>query len=186
MKKIFTLTAAVTVSVVCCVVAAYYCHYYYTLYHHNVTELESRINSFDMRLGTLEAHKCKELTPFSCWGLISTTDREADGDSHTRGGWEQNKLFKVENAKGGPVIRPEIRLAVGSSTNTEYRIVIEDQFGSVADAWLSHAEPYSNLAGFEEFKVYCDQGTNMVRLIARAKPGASFTMRFDLVLLCQK
>ena len=33
-------------------------------------------------------------------------------------------------------------------------IQIESQFGIVADAWLSHAEPYQDLAAFDEFRVY--------------------------------
>jgi hypothetical protein len=60
------------------VMTAYFCHYYYTLYHNTVTDLEHRINGFDMRLATLEAHKSRELTPVRVWAVISTSDKPAD------------------------------------------------------------------------------------------------------------
>src|SRR5258708_26598944 len=77
MRKLFPL-AALTIAGISCVVAAYFCHFYYTRYQGAVTELESRINGFDSRLATLEAHKSRELTPIHVWGAISTTDRPGD------------------------------------------------------------------------------------------------------------
>ena len=60
------------------------------------------------------------------------------------------------------------------------------QFGTLADAWLSHAAPYGNLAAFEQFYVSCARGTNTVRLIVRTQANASIQMRFDIVVLCEK
>src|SRR5512133_1206454 len=82
MKKIAPPILVLTVSGVCCVVAAYFCHFYYTRYQSTVTELESRVNSFDMRLATLEGHKSRELTPVHVWGIISTADRPEDEHLH--------------------------------------------------------------------------------------------------------
>jgi len=186
MKKTITYFALILAGVTL-IVAAYFSHFYYTRYQSTVTELESRINSFDMRLATLEGHKSRELTPVHVWGMISTTDRPADehmlfylsSDKHPDG------FFEAVNAKGGALIRPEIRLLANSATNSEYDIQIESQFGIVADSWLSHAEPYQDLAAFEQFHVYCLNKTNIVRLIARAKPDASIKMRFDIVILCE-
>jgi hypothetical protein len=43
-----------------------------------------------------------------------------------------------------------------------------------------------DLAAFEEFRLYSPNKTNIVRLIARPKAGASVQMRFDMVVLCEK
>jgi hypothetical protein len=176
---------------VCCVVAAYFCQFYYSSHHNDATKLESmesRMNYFDVRLAELEAHKSRELTPVHIWGRISTSDQLVN--EHMLGYLSLDKhhegFFEAVNAKGGAFIRPEIRLPVNSATNSEFDIQIDSQFGNVADVWLSHAEPYQDLASFEQFKIYCPHKTNMVRLIARAKPGASIEMRFDMVVLCQQ
>ena len=94
--------------------------------------------------------------------------------------------FEAINAKGGPLIRPELRLPADCTTNCEYTIQIESQFGALADAWLSHAAPYQALAAFDEFRVSCPGKTNIARLVARPRHGASLQMRFEIVLLCQK
>jgi hypothetical protein len=188
MKKIAPLVLALTISGVCCVAAAYFCHFYYTRYQGTVSELESRIGSFDMRVARLEAHKSRELTPVHVWGIISTSDRAED--EHLRFYLSSEKhpegYFEAINAKGGPLIRPELRLPTDSTTNCEYTIQIESQFGTLVDAWLSHAEPYQALAGFDEFRVTCADKTNILRLVARPRHGTSVQMRFELVLLCQK
>jgi hypothetical protein len=188
MRKIIPLGVALTIAVACLVVAGYFCQFYYTRYQSTVTELESRINSFDMRLGTLEAHKSRELTPVRVRGWISTTDRPAD--EHVRMYLSSEKhpddFVEAINAKGGPLIRPELRLPAGSTTNCVYDIQVEGQFGIVADAWLSHAEPYQDLAAFDEFRVYSPNRTHIVRLIARPKTGASVQMRFEIVVLCER
>jgi len=186
MKKAITYFILILAGV-SLIAAAYFSHFYYTRYQSTVTGLEGRINSFDMRLATLEGHKSRELTPVHVWGMISTTDRPADehmlfylsSDKHPEG------YFEAVNAKGGALIRPEIRLPVNSATNSEFDIQIESQFGTVVDVWLSHAEPYQNLAAFEQFHVYCPNNTNIVRLVARAKPDASLKVRFDIVILCE-
>jgi hypothetical protein len=187
MKKAATFFAF-AVAGVCLVVAAYFCHFYYTRYQSTVTELESRISSFDMRLATLEAHKSRELTPVRVWAVVSTTDKPAD--EHVRFHLSSEKhpddFYEAVGAKDGPMVRPEIRLPAGATTNFVFDIQVSSQFGIVADAWLSHAEPYQDLAAFDEFRVYSPNRTNIVRLIARPKPGASVQMRFDILILCEK
>lgn len=187
MKKTATCFA-LTGAGVCLVVAAYFCHFYYARYRNTVTELETRINSFDMRLATLESHKSRELTPMRVWAVISTSDRPADEPVRFQLSPEtqSNGYFAVINTKGGPRVRPELRLPAGATTNCVYDIKVDSRFGIVADVWLSHAAPYQDLAAFDEFHVYSPNRTNMVRLIARLKPGASVQMRFDLLLLCEK
>jgi len=187
MNKIATFLA-LTVAGVCLVVAAYFCHFYHTRYQSTVTDLESRINSFDMRLATLEGHKARTLTPVRVWAVISTADRPLServrfyrsSDQHPDG------YFEAINAKGGPLVQPEIRLPAGATTNCVFDIQVETQFGMVADAWLSHAEPYKDLAAFDELRVYSLDRTNIVRVIARPKPGASVQLTFDILLLCEK
>jgi hypothetical protein len=188
MKKVIPFAVALTIAGVCCVVAAYFCQFYYSRYSEAVTGLESRINSFDMRLSQLEAHKSRELTPVRVWGMISTTDRPADEHMlfYLPSEKRPDNSFEAVNAKGGPLVRPEFRLPVGSTTNCEFDIQIEGQFGIVADVWLSHAEPYQDLAAFQQFHVYCPNRTNIVRMIARLKPDASIKMRFDIVVLCER
>jgi hypothetical protein len=188
MKKAITFLA-LTLAGVCLVVAAYFCHFYYSRYQSAVTELEGRINSFDLRLASLEGHKSRELTPVQVWGMILTSDRPPDEHMQLYLSSEKHPdgYFEAVNAKGGALIRPEIRLSTNPATNSEYDVHIDSQFGIVAGAWLSHAEPYQDLAAFEEFLIYCPPNkTNMVRLIARAKPGASVKMRFDIVILCEQ
>ena len=188
MKRILSLTFALTVTGVCWVVAASFCLFYYTRYQNTVTELETRINGFDSRLAALEAHKCRELTPVRFWGVISTTDRPMSDAMVLDVSPERRarNIFEAVDSKDGCAITPELRLVLGASTNFECEVQVEDQFGTVADAWLSHAEPYDQLAGLEEFQVDCPNKTNLVRIIARAKPNTSIQMRFEIVVLCQK
>ena len=187
MKKAISFVA-LTIAGVCIVVAAYFCHFYYSRYQSVVTGLESRISSFDMRLATLEGHKSRELTPVRVWAVISTSDKPADEGIRFYHSSEKHPddFFEAINAKGGPLVRPEFRLPAGAITNCVYDIQVDGQFGIVADAWLSHAEPYQDLAAFDEFRVYSPNRTNIVRLIVRPKPGASVQMRFDILILCER
>src|SRR6266568_4881212 len=109
MRNIFPVAVALTIAGMCCVFTAYFCQFYYTRYQGIVSESEYRINRFDMRLGTLEAHKSRELTPVRIWGMISTTDRPAD--ERIRFYWSSethaDNYFKAVNMKGGPCIEPE-------------------------------------------------------------------------------
>lgn len=188
MKKTLPLVLALTIPGVCCVVAVFFCQFYYPRYRNAVTELEYRINALDTRLATLEGHKSRELIPVHVWGIISTADRPEDQHMHFYLSSEKHAggYFEAINAKGGPLIRPEFRLPTGVTTNCEYDIQIESQFGNVVDAWLSHAEPYQDLGRFDEFRVRTSGRTNVVRLIARPQQNASVQMRFDLVLLCER
>jgi hypothetical protein len=187
MKKAIT-PIVLTGSGVSILIAAYFCHFYYTRYQTTVTQLESRINSFDMRLATLEAHKSRQLTPVSVWAVISTTDKPPDQGIRFYLSSERHPddFFEAINAKGGPLVRPELRISPVAATNCVYDIQVESQFGIVADAWLSHAQPYQDLAAFDEFRVFSLNKTNIVRLIAKPKLGSSVQMRFDMVILCEK
>jgi hypothetical protein len=62
MKRIAPFAVVLTIARVRFIVAAYFCHFCYMRYRDTVTELENRINAFDMRLATLEGHKSRELT----------------------------------------------------------------------------------------------------------------------------
>lgn len=186
--RIVPFTVSLTIGGVCCVVAAYFCHFYYSRYQSTVTLVERNLSSFSARLSDLEKHKSRELTPIRIWGVISTADRPPDEyvKSYQSSEKRSDNFFKASNAKGGPVILPEIRLPSAMTTNSEFDIQIDSQFGIVADVWLSFAAPYTDLAAFEEFHVDCPNKTNSVRLIARPKPGASVQMRFDVLVLCEK
>jgi|ERR1051326_50979 hypothetical protein len=109
MKKVATFVA-LTVAGVCCVLAAYFGHFYYVRYQTTVTEVESRINGFDSRLAILEGHKSRELTPVRVWAVISTSDKPPD--KHIQFYLPSAKMpegyFEAINAKGGPLVRPEI------------------------------------------------------------------------------
>ena len=187
MRKAITYVALTCVGV-SLITAAYFCQFYYTRYQSNVTDLEQRVSRFDMRLAALEGHKSRELRPVHVVGMISTTNQPADESMLFRPSPNQiaDGYFEAANAKGGPFIRPEIRLSGGSATNSVFDIHVESQLGRVADAWLSHAAPFQDPAAFDEFHIYCPNTSNVVRLIARAKPGASVKLRFDVVILFER
>jgi hypothetical protein len=181
MKKAIPFVALI-VAGICVVEAVYFCGFYYT------RELQSRLNYFDHRLATLEAHKSRQLTPVHFWGVISTSDKPTE--EHIRFYLSSEKqpdgFFEAVGAKGGPLVVPELRLPVGSTTNCTFNIKIGSQFGIVADAWLSHAAPYQDLAAFDDLRVYSARGTNHVTLVAQLKPGASVQMRFSILVLCEQ
>jgi hypothetical protein len=184
MKKLLSFLQ-LPVAAVCGVVAVFFCLYYYTRYQCAVTRLESMIDSFDQRLANLEAHKAKELTPVHVHGFISTTD-------HPEEDWlrrlfpsreHANDQFMVVDSKGRAFVYPEFRLPAGSTNRHEFEIRVEGLSGPVADAWLSHGEPYHDLAAFDQFGVYCPRGSNLVKLIVQPKTNASIKLRFDMVVL---
>jgi hypothetical protein len=182
------LILALTAAGVCLIVSAYFCQFYYSRYRDVTSRLEGSVSYFGERLAILEAHKSRELTPVHVRGWISTADQPAE--EHLLGwatvGKHPADFFEATDAKGGPHIRPELRLPIGATTNCQFDIHIHGEFGIVVDAWLSHGEPYVDLAKFEEFRVWCPNGTNIVRLIARPKPGASVKMVFEFVVLCER
>lgn len=191
MKRPLPLVILLLIAGICCIVTTYFCQFYYFRYRNAraaIDDFEIRINDFDARLSQLESHKSRQLTPIRVWAVISTTDKPLDKDIqfHLSSEKHPHDFFEAINAKGGPLIRPELRLPVGATTNCVYDIQVANQFGKVADAWLSHAEPYCDLAAFDEFQVYSPNRTNIVRLTARLKPGASVQMRFDVLLLCEE
>jgi hypothetical protein len=177
--------AAVTFAGICFLGAAYFCHFYYFRYKGDMAaRVEGDLNNFEMRLSRLEAHKARELVPVSIMGQISTTDRPPDtlfASTASENG--SDSFVAVIDAKA-PRIVPELRLSSDSTTNQEYAIQVKGQFDAVASAWFTHAESLQDLAAFEEFRVYALNETNVVRIIARPKPGASVQMRFYIVALC--
>jgi hypothetical protein len=172
---------ALAVAGVCCIVATYCCHFYYNRYQTVVTELEGRINGFDMRLATLESYKPRHLIPSYASAEISTSDRQASDSFRFREG--DDKRFKLLIGKGDS-IAPEFRIPAGSTNRLEFDIHYDDSGDkAVVGAWLSHAEPYQDLASFDEFRAYRPFNTNVIRVAVQLKPGASIKSRFTLVIL---
>ena len=172
---------ALAVAGVCCIVAAYFCHFYYTRYQTVVTELEDRINYFDIRLATLESYKPKYMIPSEAMAEISTTDHPAEDSLRWHEG--DSKEFKLLLGKGD-WIAPEFRIPAGSTNRLEFDIHYDGSgSNAVVGAWLSHAEPYQDLALFDEFRAYRPFNTNVIRLAVQLKPGASIKSRFTLVIL---
>ena len=168
---------ALAVAGVCFIVAAYFSQFYYFRYKTVVTELEGRINGFDDRLARLEGYKPKHLIPSYAIAEISTTDQPADDSLR----WEAGDTNKFRLILGkGDWIAPEFRIPAGSTNRQEYEIHFSD---ALVGAWLSHVEPYQDLAMFDEFRAYRPYNTNVVRLVVQPKPGASFKFRFTLVIL---
>jgi len=165
MKKISSFLALI-IAGVCCIAAAYFCQFYYSLYKSSATALDGL--HFSGLISTVDVAPDKYMP--------RTESLATKADNH----------YDAVNAKGGAVVVPEIRLPPISETNLEFDIYVENQFGVVSDVWLSRPEPYAEMDKFDWFRLSCPNGTNMVKLIARPKPGASIKMRFDFVVLCQK
>ena len=185
MKKAISFLAF-AVAGIACLVAAYFCHFYYHLYRDAVTGLESRVNGFDMRLATLEGHKTRELTPIRVWGIMSTLDHSPDKLMRAFFPPRTNApdFYETVICKGGPAIRPEIRLPVGSTNLTEFNIHVGSDLGTVTAAWLSPRESFQDLTAFEWINVDCPKGTNVVRMLVQLKPKATVKVRFEMVILC--
>ena len=185
MKRVLGITVVIFMTLAPLVIAIYMAHFYYWRYKTVVTSTEERLEHFDQRLSVLEAHKSRELTPTRFSGVISTLDRPEDkfiGPTLLSG---RHPGFELAAGKGDWIV-PEFRIPTGLTSNLVYDIHVADHLGTVADAWLSHAAPYTDLASFEEFRVYHPNSTNMLRLIVRPKAGASVQMRFDIVVLTEK
>ena len=125
--RILPVTVSLTIAGVCCVVAAYFCQFYYSRYQSTVTLVERNLSSFSARLSELEKHKSRELTPVRIWGVISTADRPPDEGMkfYLSSAKHADNFFEAVNAKGGPLIRPEIRLPAVVTTNSEFDIQID-------------------------------------------------------------
>jgi hypothetical protein len=127
MKKVIFF-ATVTLAGIFCLVVAYFCHFYYFRYKGDMAaRVEGSLNSFEMRLSRLEAHKARELVPVSIRGQISTSDRQADslfGQTMSENG--SDNFVAVIDAKM-PRIIPELRLPSGSTTNHDYAIHVPSQ-----------------------------------------------------------
>lgn len=179
---------AVTCAAVCIVVAGFVSHFYYSRYEDAETELLRRIDQFNARLGRLEEHKARELAPVQISGWISTTDRDRSTDSPIKYFPEGNSSgpFEAISVKGGPIIRPEIRIPAGSTNDLEFDLKIPDHFGKIVDAWFSHAGPFQDLTSFSQFRVNCPYGTNAIRLWVQLRPGASVQMQFEILVLVQR
>jgi hypothetical protein len=180
------LLVAILIAGACCAVTGYLSHSEYIRAQAATAQLQQYVGGLDARLTGLEAHKARELTPIRVWGMISTTDRATNVCFLP---WENDREPLLEArllAKGGGEIRPEIRLPAGSTIICEYDIRFGKEFGVVADAWLTHADPYRDLAEFEQLDVFCQSASNIVRLIARPRSDGSIQMHFHLLVLCEK
>jgi hypothetical protein len=78
MKRVLCITAIILLTAVPVAISIHVAHFYYWRYKTTVTSTEERLEHFDQRLGKLEAHKSRELTPTRFSGLISTLDRPED------------------------------------------------------------------------------------------------------------
>ena len=187
MKKTLSFIG-LTLAGICFIVTGYFCQFYYTRYRETVTETKWRLNDFNARLGKLEEHKSRELTPIQISGWISTTDRKTSDDWPVFAFPEGNSTgpFTAAGNKGGPTISPEIRIARGSTNDFEFNVSIPDHFGKVTDAWFTHGGPFQDLTAFDRFRVFRVNGTNAVQLSVLLKPGASVGMRFEIMVLCQQ
>ena len=183
MKRVLPIAIGVAIVGVCCIVAAYYCHFYHKLYVDAVTGLEGRINAFAPRLAYLEAHKARNLKAYKFWGEISTTDQPREGWRSSMTWTNGDRYFETALGKGD-YIYPDIRISPDSTNRLEFDIHITEQAGHVVDAWFSHAEPFQDLAQFDQFLVYRSDGTNMLRLITQTRTNSSLKMRFQVVVLC--
>ena len=191
MKKISIYLGIALVGIIC-ILGMYYCHFYYNLYSNTKTrwqsdlaDLNSRLKQMESRMGQLEAHKARNLKPFDLCCEISTTDQPPFTSLNPMPA-NTNGTFKAWSGKGSG-INPEFRLPAGNTNEFEFSIQIPEYFGSPVDAWVSHAEPYQDLAAFEKLHVYREwrgSETNMVKLIAQVKTNSTVKMRFRIVVLC--
>ena len=177
MKKAI-LFFALAISAMCWVVAVYFSSYYYHLYVSARTELEQRCERLEGRVSYLEARK--DLIPSYAAAEISTTDRPASESFRFQEG--DGKEFKLYIGKGD-WIAPEIRIPAGSTNRQEFDIHYGTGSNALVGAWLSHEEPYQDLAMFDEFRAYRPFNTNVIRLVVQLKPGASIKSRVTLVIL---
>lgn len=187
MKTPLTIIA-LSIAVICSIVAVSLSHLYFTRSEHTATVLGGHINSLGMRVADLESHKSREFVPVRVWAVVSTSDRPQDDRVrfHLPSEKFPDNYLEVVNAKGGALVRPELRIPANSTIDNIFDIHIEKQFGPVTDAWLSHSQPYQDLSAFDEFRILPPNHENIVRIVARLKPGASVQMHFDIVLLCEK
>ena len=181
MKRITAIGVVIGIAGAFCIVAAYFSSYYYHLYVVAQTDLEQRCANYDYRIAYLEQRK--HLIPTDGWGEISTTDRPASDSVILQEGLSGG-LFTLHTGKGN-WISPEFRIPAGSTNRQVFDIRVNSG-EEVVGAWLSHAEPYQDLAAFDEFRAYHPHGTNVVRLEVQPKPGASFKFRFTLVVLHER
>ncbi|MGV3755536.1 MAG: hypothetical protein ACO1QS_09155 [Verrucomicrobiota bacterium] len=184
MKRILPYLLALVLGAI--LTNAYYAHRLSMANVATVSELESKYNSLHQRLSRIE-EKTRQVTPFQVWGFVSTTDQPVADEwpfEHYRtnaiGGYLIDSGFK-----GGPAIRPEIRLPVGTTNIHEFdvRLVDRMQGDVVIGGWMRTARPDDDLSGFERFYVYRPAGTNVLRLVMQLKPGRSVKMRFDLTVM---
>lgn len=185
MKKVAPLIALIA-AVSSCIAVVLLCRFYDKSYKRTVSELESRIIALDRRVAAFEGHGARILTPVHVWAVISTSDRPLNVPLQSFNPPKKfpEDIFETVNSKGGPWIRPELRLTTGAATETVFDLNIASDLGIVVGAWFSHAQPYADLAAFERFNIYSTNQDNIVRVTALPKSGASVQMHFEIVLLC--
>jgi len=182
-----------------CIVALYYCAFYHLLYRDTLTQFSTaasdtdwRLADIERRLGNLEAHKPRRPVPAYVRGLISTVD-VAPTTSWPRSDSSRAGSFEIVEEQGRFRIVPELRLRTGSTNEQVFDIYINPDLGTVRTGWLSHTEPYDQLAGMQDFDLYNwynyyyarDNQTNILHLRARASPGKSVRMEFTAVILLE-
>jgi hypothetical protein len=177
------------------IAALYYYQFYHALYQDTRTEfsqeMEWKLGSIEDRLGRLEAHKPPHPIPVYVRGIISTTD-VSPSESWTRHSTllTNEQPFQILQDKDGLWIVPELRLQTGSTNQQIFDIHVNPSIGTVTEGWLSHTEPYGELAALEQFYLYTyshtwTRETNVLHLRVSAKLGKSFQMEFTTVILVQ-
>src|ERR1700692_3461690 len=154
MKRIAATTLIVSIAVVCCVVAAFFSMYFYTLHMFDEKArpgLEAKFQELKYRVKYLESHNPGDRVPLHVWGEISTTDHPSQIAMVMASGNDGTNVTYSASMSKGMNISPDFRLGAGSTAKQEFDIHVDSQLGTVADAWLSEGEPYTDLAAFEEF-----------------------------------
>lgn len=163
----------------------------FSQYNWGLSRLESATERYSEKLETLEKRiyeleqvKPKTLKAFRIRGVIETAAQpQSSGSRSTR----EDGIYQASNAKGGPVILPDLRLPKDSVEGTfEVRVSDSRFFGTTVDAWLSYTDSLDDLSAFEEFKVTLKERGRPVIIQVKAKPGALMEAYFTLVVLCEK
>ena len=135
--------------------------FYYMRYRGMSTEVETRFNALDARIGNLEGQRGKEIFVRYQWGDISTTDVP---DSNP----------------------PGFRIPTGSTAVHEFKLDIPKCGGRVSECWLSDWNPRSEISKFEQFHVFPSTNIAQMRIVLQAKAGASIKVTFKALALLRQ
>lgn len=182
MKRVSPALITMFFAALCCAITERLASHYEALYRHTTAEakqtLALKCQKLTERLDRREAEEPGNLMELRVWGIISTTDKVPSYpfNPQSQMAVTNGQRLQIYPSKGSEYV--EIRLTAGSTNVYE----LEVPFGNVIGVWLADAEPYDDLAAFEQFHAY-PSGTNTLKLVVQAKSGVSVSMRFSLILL---